>query len=70
MNRRDSHVATCHRKKRFVKEGQAFQHLLDRIRAGTVDPGMTTYRCVKCRGWHIGGHGSRSLERVIREGAA
>ena len=64
--RRD-HRRNCQNHKRFDREGQAFNHLLERIRSGEADPGMTTYRCTRCRGWHIGG-GVRSMERAIQEG--
>lgn len=56
----------CERHKPFDKEGQAFAHLLAKLRAGEVDPGTKTYHCWTCGKWHIGGAGRMSLERVLR----
>lgn len=72
MKQTRSHRATCRKKRRFGSEGAAYAFLRELIRANLVDPGTEPYRCTACGDWHVGhrgGQATKSLERLIREGA-
>lgn len=66
MKRTVANRLTCQRHKPFATEVKAYRYLLERMRAGKVDPGTHTFRCGHCWQWHIGG-GVNSLERAIRQ---
>lgn len=55
------HAKVCGRKKRFESE----QTALGSLRAAMADGGggLNVYRCLSCKGWHIGHTPARGADR-------